>query len=883
MAKPCKQLYADLNALQQNQFKQSLDVLSSKMGLEVDGRDPESALLALHEKTQLPLDTLRNAVYNGFSDEGKQRALEDYKKTSSSALTFAQSLGTKEGIANGWSAMKAAAVKGVTAWMGTVKHLPIQGKDFMNALIRLGGEKNFVALGDSEAGTPVFSGAEAGHNYRSEQNALYDKVNKVNPTNKELFREAIGLAHATRDELGKGFDGGYLKSMLAVINHSRATMGADYAKHEEQIIRKAQELIQNPDVQKFVANTHQTLRTIAKILKANGEITSERASYFPNLVRMMMNDNSSGLDSALFGKKFSSGDMAQIKTYRSAVEASLNGYKPKSFAADDMMGVYHTKIGDRMAQVGFKNSIVKNMDEWTVQPAADVKEVAFHTFDKGEKPEMRTADGQYYKNLGNLNHRFDGIYAHPIMAKQMEKIWKIPQQTGLLASVKRGNEAFKGLLFSMNLFHAKTLATKGVELLAGAQAVESATAKDPFQVFINPFTMVRRGLDAIKGYHPEILKMAAAGVTFRDGQWEKPLMESHTYDPITGEKQVNLWHQITTLGGVSTWINNGIFHSLQAGMKAGIGLQLTQTEMFRKWVSEKGEDYAYQNLASLLNNHLGGQNLVSQGRSQFVQAFLRAGMLAPDFQESKWRRNFGIFHADKNLRAVYQASLGVEAVLVGTTLLAVQGLFDEIRGEKRSMASWIHDSVGHWLDIQMGKDSNGRNTYVTLLGSEKEDFRPMASLFVNYLEAASGTNISGAKPQFDKSSFWQKVYKPAVIDLANEARNKSSPMASAIINIFDKTKPKAGINTMFDLPYMPMSLQAPAYAALGGFGNLPGEQAKYLGASLLASAVGAPISEGRAQKEKAPSISELTKRIKSGPKKATSGSGNKKLRLFKTG
>jgi hypothetical protein len=56
--------------------------------------------------------------------------------------------------------------------------------------------------------------------------------------------------------------------------------------------------------------------------------------------------------------------------------------------------------------------------------------------------------------------------------------------------------------------------------------------------------------------------------------------------------------------------------------------------------------------------------------------------------------------------------------------------------------------------------------------------------------------------------------------------------------------------TMFDLPMMPISAQPIAYAATGGFHDKPSERVKDVALAATASAVGAPISEGRKQDDK---------------------------------
>lgn len=835
--------------LERRRFWSHLRVLTGRIpGLTIDeSKGPDAAVAELATALHLSQKAVQDVGYYGVpTKEFREAALAEQERVTAEAGAVADQMRTPDGRKGLWQRARDAAIKGMAEVFGSVDRLPVPDS-MKQALKAFGGRQTWINVaGDT------YTGTEEGKAFRGRMDKLHETVKGSVPTERNLFSEAITslLSHSSASG---ALDAAAATATRTRISEMRRLTGReDLGEAYLATLDKAAELWKEQAIKDFVKAEKANLHNLYVEGKRLGVFTrDEKENYFPNMVKVVYDQYRDPIEKMLFKNKMSASDFTKTKQFTSGIDAALAGFTPVSLRAEDLMTHYHDAMGRRFAMKDLKSKIAANVDDWTISPHPDVQESAFIIGEPGgDIPQ--TADKQRYVNMGSVARSLEGYYAHPLVFKQWgRKVFDHISYDGFMGSARSLLETSKAIHFGFDFFHMGTVVKKSFEL-GGA-----------FRFLINPFSVMRSGNDALESHHPVLLELAERGATFSRDQYARELFSQFEYDEITGKRRVNLWKQIASMGGLATKSSDFIFGTVVPGLKAGMALRIAESETFRRWETMEGggREYALNNLATLLNNHFGGQNFAAMGRSKLAQAFLQAALLAPDFQESMWRRNFGIVHPDPELRAVYQASIGIQAAVVISMTLVLQKLYDELRGETRTPESWLHDSVGHWLDIQIDTKADGKKIYISPWGSEKETFRPIMALANSYYGAALGRDITGKEFEYKNDVFLRQVLMPVMKDIGHELKNKGSPLAREVQSWMERAerskKPEVIIpgvlnkpESMFDLPWMPISLQPLWYSALGGFGDLPEDRAHYMAISLITSLTGTPISEGRKPEKK---------------------------------
>lgn len=571
----------------------------------------------------------------------------------------------------------------------------------------------------------------------------------------------------------------------------------------------------------------------------SGEILpATKQDYYHNLVTIEQ------FRDPIEGVKSSHSDFTESKKYKDGVDFVIDGkIMPPSINFTEVASSYWKNFA-RAARIRMgadllrENAKATGSERMVLEDAKGELSNAVFVRDYTQKDWKVPSDvfGNPYKNMESINALYSGIYVHPKLYKWLDAvIGKSPELGGFTSFLSRTNDMWRTAVLSFGYgkysVHGMSLAQK-TAFTGKAIGIENWWGLNSMQGI---------GLSAISENHPVFLRMIEGGLTL------------HPYDVSRGftqpkfDAQGNLSFTSQFFGMLHKFTNfqhSELFQKWHAGLKVGLGIQATKTPWFKDMANRNGYEQAYKDLAKILNDTLGGQNLELMGRSKGMQLIMRSVLLAPDWQESKFRRIFGsVSSKNPEIRKVMMASIAWEAVMLGLTHIATQQFSDAMTGQQHTMDDILHEwAHGNLGIIKIGKTSDGkRDIKARLSVTGIEDNRPLMHMLNAYWGAWTGKDFTGEESEFGKMEWYKRANPlyPAKDILAQEVLFKSSPMLHSFLETMG-AKPGKESPTAF-VSFLPIPVQQEFLVQMGMYGDTDEEKLKWGSALMLSAFTGTPL------------------------------------------
>lgn len=845
----CDELNKKTARLKKQQQEINRNKLAMAYGLDPNKYDPKEVVDYLVSRHNVD----RNALNSFMADPdstvaGFAKKMESANKVNQAALDNAKSLSTKDGIKNFAEAIRKNSANLINK---ALKSIPDGVSNSTKAFMQQVTGTLDIQIGSTKDGNGVW----AGH-----MTAREIKVNGEELLKNDEFLENAGKF--TKTQLGNAANiAGFMRGMDV-----QSTIASDRKYIKDNMNTKpvlknwlpALDLLEKANKSKafrdFMDDYFSKLDVAAEYGEKNKILKNKHADYYHNAVDMEAFRNP--WEEGIFSSRMSKTDFTKAKQYKSGNDFMLSGGSmPASMDFFDVSAAYWKQYGNAVNRIHMAEFLKENSklgkdhdSKMTIVDSDGVQHLTVMRNFKDEKWEAPQAgNGNRYRNMGAFSHVLDGIYAHPDFydwAQNAIGQWKAPN--GIVMFAMKTNEMLKGITLSLGFgpisFHGMALAQKG--LLAGRQAGVAG--------YWQIGTMQGEGASAMANHDAGVLNLINHGLTVETPDMLRQTVLSNKFDPETGDKRIysKIADSITSLFNFQ---HENLFDKFAMPYKVGLALRMTKTEWFKNIADNKGHDHAFETVAKIMNDTMGGQNLQMMGRSKALQTLLRASMLAPDWQEGKFRRLFGVALAENpDVRKAYQGAVLTEVIALAVGHMAAQQAWWAMTGSKKGMDDMFLDWANGKLGIiNLGTTKDGYAINARVAGSSIEDIRPVTGIIKAYHDAITGHTYEGTPSPFKELPDYQKVYKPAVKDVGHEAVNKLSPIARFMFDAMQHLptarkgkpgqEPRPKDPSGYDYPYLPIAVQAAVKAACGGYGKSTEDREKYTALALISSMSGFPI------------------------------------------
>lgn len=851
----CDQLRKILNDRKREQQEINAARAIKDLGLDTSkfsASRPKDIIDHMVNNLGLDKDTVMAEMNNPNTKEGRFAKMQANEKLADKAMSVAAKLQQPGGVRDAWDTVRARVKEFAEKAINTMPQaLSAQAKAFAKKIVSL---RSSVDCGTDANGNKVYAGA----------NTYHEIVGEI-----ENLAKTVGMKFG---DLDKGLNMlGYMRGMdiPSTIASARKTIESKIKdnpilKNVIPLLDQAEAAYKHQEVRDYMDKYFNKLDIIAKTLKDSGALKDHKLedgtvikadldNYYHNNVAM--EHYRDPWEKLFYGDSFNMSNVAESKKYKNGLEYMLSGKGlPASFNFTDNAGQYHKNVASSLRirtigeiMRGDAGMDAGSADKMTITGMGGKQEALFVTRPVvGEWEVPKTAKGEAYRNMSGINDQFfHDIYVHPEMYEWLNQSFgRAPKINGAFLAFKRTQDMFKQVLLSAGRgifsYHGMSLARKAMEA-GGTMGVEGWWQLKSIQ---------GEGLSAVANHDADFLRLQEHGMTIHTTDMlRNPLMTSQ-FDLKTGNKTVT-----ATLADMvnqySNWQHKELFGKVQLGIKVGLAKRAIQTPWFKEMVDRNGPDAAYETLAKIMNDAMGGQNLELMGRNKGIQSIVSSLFLAPDWQESKFRRLLGTVMADTpELRRAYQLQMGAELIAVTMATVVGQTVWGEISGNRRDIDQIARDMMeGKIGMLHIGKSSDGKDIWLRGFGSEIEDIKPPLKIVKAYYEAITGHDYEGRKSDYAKLSAIQKFYRPAVEEIMSEGRNKLAPLTKYMVDAMNREK-QSGKPSAFDFPLLPIAIQQNIYAARGGFGLTEDERAKYMALTLATSWLGTPLETSKEKKGK---------------------------------
>ncbi len=844
---------------------------------------PTAAEVAAYLKSELGMpEMLANSILAGDpTPEGRLKTAEAEKKTGIDALDAINSLNETrktEGMKFAWerarSSLRAFMERGINS-------LPRGLDASINAWTRKwSGRLSAEKIGVTKDGKDVYAGSSVA----TELRINFDKLNgtdavKATGFNRQQVDEALNMIGHARSSDISGTLGKYSKELEAKTNANPNSPA--YRVMLESVNNAKRLYTSSPEVRQFMQDYFNKLDAASVAFKQVGvmEKGETRNNYYHNSIAVM--NEMDPVDKALEGGRYRTSDFRESKKYANGIEYTLDkGKLPANPSFIDNASFYWLQTAkvlrryNSAKELRAQGNVSDPKSQWTITTNGYADRVlATRPSGSGEWESPKTGDGRRYQNLESISPQLTGVYAHPDFFE-----WASQAMTGALkmegiaGRYMQINQGWKNsiLAFGMGTFGVKGPAGGALSVHGGSLTMKAAALGKALGVeaWYKPWSVVGKGLQAAASYDSRFLELIDHGTVVGQHDAQGLVRGLGDYNVMTGTK--------TTWGKLKEVLGNQhetLFKQYQPGIKIGMGLEIMETSWFRDMAKSKGRDYALDTLSKALNDNFGGQNLELMGRSKFVQTWLQAAFLAPDWQESKIRRLVGTVAADQpELRDAYRKAIGVQVAMMAVTHLAVSQLAQSILGApKQSMEEIMIDCLrGNFGRPIIGRTADGKDIRARTTLSGIEDTRPILVLVKGIWESITGKTYEGEVAPIAKMESplglpfnEQRLYLPIVNDAWTEFKNKMAPVPKGFVSGGEKMaeaararppKPGAPVKMPEATPFdtsaypFPIPIQQAIYSVRGGYAKDPAERALWALLVAGASTAGVPIetSKGKA-------------------------------------
>lgn len=756
--------------------------------------------------------------------------------------------------------------------------LDAKAKNFITGHV---GRKFDFVIGTDANGVPISIGANDRGKFMSSIGELVKNDEFIKSTGGMTAKQAdkAMLAWCAARQTSKG----NWASLPSIVREMRdaakknVAMGPSGGKMHTQYLETWATLLESAgksaQFRKMADEYFKKLDFIGDRLVGAGILSEKIPDYFHNVVSVA--EHGDPWDDIAEGFRHNLSDYRKRKKWNT-LDYLKEGGVMASDSFVEMAGYYSKNTANALRMKMFASNLraeaERKMDDpgrMKIKESADVESplvVQSNGREDWKPPE--DGSGNAYRSIGSIKDAWKGMYVHPQFYDWLAANYReAPTPKGFMRTAVRLSQLFKSNLLVAGYgpvsFHGLSLTQKA------GWANYAASDKKGLGSFVKSFWDLRsinsEGLQAAARNDATYLKLVEAGLAMHQGDaLLAPIMAQQFNsrgkrtvfgsESIIAEKAATLaeyWAKYTN------WSHDQLFTKWFTGLKIGLGMKMTQTQWFEKMVAEKGLDEAYRTVAKVLNDSMGGQNLELMGRGRVTQQILQFSLLAPDWQESKYRRLFGsTLSQDPDIRKQYSVALTAELLSVALTTWVMQNVFDEMAKQvnpnhksvsaEQMMANWLN---GHFGSIHLGKTDKGRDIWAKGFGSVSEDYSPLFKVFRDYAESISGQKVEsmlGIKPpeesEMAKYSPLSRIYKPLTEEAATVIRNRASPALRPIVGGAFKPSREP---SQFDAAILPLPIwaQQAAFGVRGGFGDTPRSTESWINAawSALAGYFGIPI------------------------------------------
>lgn len=789
--------------------------------------------------------------------EGKDAVRQATSRVMDQGLEMAKDLSEgdlKEKMVDAADNVRTGVREGLVRSLNTrPKNVNEASNGFMNFI---GGEAQMLPIGKTASGNTAYVGrGEAAAWQRRVDSVFKETRQELGGISKIAFNESLQLIGGGRR--GKDLEGD-LEPYFKRIDERIAAK--PILKDFKAKLQVAKDVYANPKVKQFINEYSEYLDAVGTTLSEE-KIADKREGYWHNVVALEQK-YADWYDRTLNGPRVNTSDFRESKKYDSLIDMIIDSpVMPATLNFSEIAGRYISNAGRAVTLRQVREKMVDNINlddkadgrMMIKTPDGDYPMVAMRT-SKGKYPEL--PGGETYKNLGHINEAWDGIFVHPDFYPWMNSNFGEFRKLGGIARMAiNTGQILKnftlGIGFGEFSAHGFSLSKKYMSLSA------SQFGKLNVGEWINPWGAASRGISKLVNHNANVRKAIQIGqmtVKQVDMLHIAAMKEVTLLNLLSGAEGLamkalskmgitpeDMLHPISDgLAKYSNWQHERLFNKFQLGLKCDLADRIAQTPWFEAMATKHGEDHAFQQLGKMLNDHFGGQNLEMIGRSKGLQMIMRAGLLAPDWLESKFNRIARIGLSDSpEIRKAYASSVLHYLAALGILHVVVQQVMDSVTGEKRTMEQMFKDwGNGDLGVIKVGKTKDGKHEIVSRIDfAGTEDWRPIAKLFRAMMDSVE-----------------QKSPVPALGEAAHEASYKLSPLARIPLDMmqakkdldkYGKRKPSS-----FDYPGLPIPVQQAIYSLRGGYGSTDEEKAKAVAEILAAVPLGVSVESRNVKKEK---------------------------------
>lgn len=687
-------------------------------------------------------------------------------------------------------------------------------------------------------GSKVFAGRNARRLIDGEVTNLHKSSGSTMKLND--FREALqGIAKTREDGMGIEDIGPKLDAMKkevdGMISDGKYMVRDVSVKDMSRRLSLAKDALNLPGVKNYIADTYRKMDIAGEV--AFGE--NSKKGYYHN--HRIVEPEMDLWDAVTMGDRKSYSTINESKVFKNGWEAELKGYGPATHDFVEANGTYWSAIGNKLRKKMFSDKLKTNAglaeshpDKMMIAISSDKSEPAF--YDKSTSPETpKTADGRYYKEMDNLGDQFKGILVHPEVYKWQEKVFRHMNPTGIASGALKGMKMWRTLVLSGAApIHGASLAKKYAYMSA------NLGLQDGVNSVLGAKSSMMEGLSSLDVNSPKFasaMKLMHNGLSLETYDMSRNAAFDRKFNKSGDQTMMSTLSE--NIKNFSNWQHKLLFEKWRTGLKLGLGLRILESDYFKDLTSKHGGDSnkAMSEVATMLNDHFGGQNLEMIGRSRIVQSIMQALLLSPEWTEAKFKRTYGAFiNPNDQIRRAYQVSLAAEMGTMLISKILLQQIYNaQNPDDQRSMEQIADDIWNRKLaSVYIGKSKVGK--------TEKE-------IFVNFGQSENqdlGLLLPAAKGIYDGFHTGDITQVPK--QFAKEMAHKLAPPVKSAIDMMGRQTPEKkegwGAKTLAAGEAMlPISAAQTLQSAQGETG------ASTLG-TLAGSIAGLPVQSYNKKKEK---------------------------------
>jgi hypothetical protein len=695
--------------------------------------------------------------------------------------------------------------------------------------------KQFLNLGKTESGGPAMVGAMADAALHNKTTALWEEYQAPGgKMPKDDFREAVLVQTAAFESRSD------IKTFVKDMRDLMAENPQPIHKQTERILQLGETLGNESLVNKFIKENSQVISVAGDELLKAKIIKEKKIGFLTNQIALE-SEGGDLFDKLIYGKEISKSILSKKKVYNNYIEAMIDGHIPASMKYDDVIGNYLSRAGKSLRVAKLASEMKANAalpdshdDKVRVTISSDESMPGIAVRDpKNENWEVPEAPGnKKFQNLGGLNYRLEGIYAHPEIYRGLTHVFESGfEKQGLVKAMFRLSSVWKSMALSFSFFHEGSLRQKAISL---SQSHGLGVAGQVL-IDLKNDSLTNEGLSTLAGNvdTPILLDLVRNDFSLHQHDMSKNPLLASNYNFKTGEKTITA-KASDIFNAATNFFHDRVFEKVQPGLKIAMGIRLVKSDWFQNLKGKEGEPLSYddklQTVSKIMNDTFGGQNLEAIGRTRLAQTLLQAVFLAPDWQEAKMKRMFGtVLAQDPNARSSFRAAVAAEFAMMLVLKIAAQQLYSGITGDQRSLKDMAEDIWnGRLGSVYIGKtkENKPRDKFMTFGGSANQDLR----VPLTFAKGLVGT-VKGdfrALPQA----------------IGEETSHKFSPLFSLMKSYtehktemqkkLESRKPPSG----YDYNFLPMSVAQTIAALTGGLGE---DRANEAIQSQISSTLGVPI------------------------------------------